>query len=51
MATIHPSYYLPAPSYWPVVGSIALFLMALGAVLLVNGASAGWFVLAAGLRC
>jgi cytochrome c oxidase subunit 3 len=25
-------YYLPSPSYWPVTGSVALFLMALGGV-------------------
>lgn len=42
-------YYLPEPSYWPVVGSTALFLMALGAVLWMNGAGAGagaWITLA-----
>ena len=27
-------YYLPSPSHWPVVGSVALFLMALGGVLI-----------------
>jgi cytochrome c oxidase subunit 3 len=48
MATDTSHYYLPAPSYWPVVGSIGLFLMALGAVLVVNSATAGWYVLAAG---
>jgi cytochrome c oxidase subunit 3 len=49
MATDTTRYYLPAPSHWPVVGSTALLLMALGAVLLVNEMSAGWLVLAAGL--
>jgi cytochrome c oxidase subunit III len=50
MASNDPrSYYLPAPSHWPVVGSTALFLMALGATLLFNHAGAGWFPLAAGL--
>jgi cytochrome c oxidase subunit 3 len=50
MASNDPSsYYLPAPSHWPVVGSTALFLMALGATLLFNHAGAGWFLLAAGL--
>jgi cytochrome c oxidase subunit III len=42
-------YYLPSPSHWPVVGSVALFLMALGGVLMMNGASGGGFVLLAGL--
>ncbi|HWQ38279.1 MAG TPA: cytochrome c oxidase subunit 3 [Burkholderiales bacterium] len=31
-------YYLPAPSHWPIVGSTGLFFMAIGAVLLMNGA-------------
>jgi cytochrome c oxidase subunit 3 len=48
MATDASRYYLPAPSYWPVVGSIGLLLMALGAVLLVNDSAAGGYVLAAG---
>jgi cytochrome c oxidase subunit 3 len=40
-------YYLPEPSGWPVVGSCALFLMALGAVLWMNGVAPGpWVVLA-----
>jgi cytochrome c oxidase subunit III len=48
MATDSTHYYLPAPSRWPVTGSCALFLMAISAVLLVNGVSSGWFILAAG---
>jgi cytochrome c oxidase subunit 3 len=40
-------YYLPEPSHWPVVGSCALFLMALGATFWMNGLGAGpWLVLA-----
>jgi cytochrome c oxidase subunit III len=31
-------YYLPSPSYWPILGSIGLFFMALGAVLMMNDA-------------
>jgi cytochrome c oxidase subunit 3 len=42
-------YYLPAPSHWPVVGSIALFLMALGGVLVLNHLGGGGWVLLAGL--
>ncbi len=48
MATDTTRYYLPAPSRWPVTGSTALFIMAISAVLLVNGISTGWIVLAAG---
>lgn len=42
-------YYLPEPSHWPVVGSSALFLMALGAVLWMNGVAAGPWVTLAGM--
>jgi cytochrome c oxidase subunit 3 len=39
-------YYVPQPSSWPVVGSIALFLMATGATIWFNGAPvAKWIVL------
>ena len=31
MSAQHGSYYLPAPSYWPLVGSIALFTTLIGA--------------------
>ena len=48
MATDSTHYYLPAPSRWPVTGSTALFLMAISAVLLVNGIGTGWIVLAVG---
>ena len=42
-------YYLPEPSHWPIVGSCALFLMAFGAVLWMNGTAAGSWVGGAGL--
>ena len=41
-------YYLPSPSYWPVTGSVALFLMAFGGVLWMNGVGAGPFVVLVG---
>ena len=41
-------YYFAPPSHWPVVGSIALFFLASGAVLLFNGYGAGWIPLAIG---
>jgi cytochrome c oxidase subunit 3 len=41
-------YFVPQPMAWPVMGSIALFLMALGAVFLFNGATGGWIGIAAG---
>jgi len=48
MATDSTHYYLPEPSRWPVTGSIAIFTMALSAVLLVNGLGSGWILLAIG---
>ena len=45
---VEGGYYLAPPSYWPVVGSIALFVMAVGAVLLMNDMQGGPYVLGAG---
>lgn len=43
-------YYLPSPSHWPIFGSVALFLMALGGVFLMNdGGGTGTMILIAGL--
>ena len=42
-------YFVPQPMPWPIIGSTALFMMALGAVFLFSGASAGWIGIAAGL--
>jgi cytochrome c oxidase subunit 3 len=45
--TTQPWYYLPEPTRWPIMGSSALFLMALGTVLWINGVGVGpWVVLA-----
>jgi cytochrome c oxidase subunit 3 len=41
-------YAVPQPMPWPIMGSLALFLMALGAVFLFNGAAGGWVAIAAG---
>ncbi len=41
-------YYVPGPSYWPVIGAVALLLMAGGAVLTVNSIGGGGMLLAAG---
>jgi len=42
-------YFVPQPSSWPVVGSIALFLMATGATLWFNGAGVGMWIVFVGL--
>ncbi len=41
-------YYVPDPSHWPIVGSIAMFLLGLGAALTFNSVTGGPIVLAAG---
>ncbi len=49
-ATTQPRqhYYVPQPMPWPIMGSTALFLMALGAVFVFNGATPGWISIALG---
>ena len=47
-ATTRQHYFVPQPMPWPIMGSISLFLMALGAVFVFNGSSGGWFSIAAG---
>ena len=41
-------YAVPQPMPWPIMGSASLFMMALGAVFLFNGALAGWIGIGAG---
>ncbi|MDA1332023.1 MAG: cytochrome c oxidase subunit 3 [Proteobacteria bacterium] len=48
MSSQSGGYYLPAPSHWPIIGSIGLFLMAFGAALTMNAVSGGGYVLSAG---
>ena len=42
-------YAVPQPMPWPIMGSTALFLMALGGVFVMDGANGGWIGIAAGL--
>lgn len=41
-------YFIPEPSHWPVVGSVGLFGMVLGAVNTIHGSSIGLPILAIG---
>jgi cytochrome c oxidase subunit 3 len=44
---VKPYYFVPQPSHWPVVGSVALLLMGMGAAFWFNSVAAGpWLVLA-----
>ncbi len=49
-ATTDPAqhYYVPQPSHWPIVGSLALLLMGMGAALWMNGVAPGPWMLFAG---
>jgi cytochrome c oxidase subunit III len=41
-------YFVPQPMPWPILGSMSLFMMAVGAVFVFNGARGGWVSIAAG---
>ena len=41
-------YYFAPPSHWPIVGSIAIFFLATGGILLMNSFGAGWIPFAIG---
>ncbi len=41
-------YSVPQPMAWPILGSMSLFMMALGAVFVFNGMRGGWVPIAAG---
>jgi len=49
-ATTNPRqhYYVPQPMPWPIMGSIALFCMATGAVFVFNSYRGGWISIAVG---
>ena len=45
--TAKPYYFVPQPSHWPILGSVALLLMGMGAAFWFNNFGAGpWMVLA-----
>ena len=43
-----PYYFVPQPSYWPLVGSVALLLLGMGAAFWMNGVAPGPWMVAAG---
>jgi cytochrome c oxidase subunit III len=50
-ATVHEHqvhYSVPQPMPWPIMGSMSLFLMAVGAVFVMNSSRGGWVSVAAG---
>ena len=42
-------YYVPPPSIWPLVGSVALHTLATGFVLVMNKIAAGPYVMTLGM--
>lgn len=48
MSESNSTYFIPEPSRWPLVGSVALFLMFVGGSGMLNGSSFGIFVLGIG---
>jgi cytochrome c oxidase subunit 3 len=50
MSNTHSHYYVPEPSHWPIVGSVGLFTLMLGAINWVHGHVVGpWFFAAGSL--
>ncbi|MFZ5555157.1 MAG: cytochrome c oxidase subunit 3 [Pseudomonadota bacterium] len=50
MASHTGGYYVPQPSHWPIVGSVGIFMLALGAVFLFNDVGRiGWVSVIMGL--
>jgi len=47
-STRQAHYSVPQPMPWPIMGSTALFCMALGAVVVMNTSSGGWVAIAGG---
>jgi cytochrome c oxidase subunit 3 len=46
---VGPHYFVPAPSQWPVVGSVAMVFTMFGLGMVVNHNPLGWYSLAIGL--
>ena len=49
MSETNSAYYIPDPSHWPLVGSIALCLLFIGASVMLNGSAFGTFMLGLGV--
>jgi len=48
MKTNTETYYLPAPSYWPIIASVGLFILATGFAMFLNHIGPGAYVMIAG---
>ncbi len=48
MSDSHSTYFIPEPSRWPIVGTVALFIAFLGAAIMLNGSAFGTLILGFG---
>jgi len=49
MSDSHGAYFIPEPSRWPIVGTLALFTSFIGGGMLLNGSGFGTFILGLGM--
>ncbi|MCG8378640.1 MAG: cytochrome c oxidase subunit 3, partial [Proteobacteria bacterium] len=49
MSDSHGAYFIPEPSRWPIVGSVALFISFIGGGIMLNGSGFGTFILGLGI--
>jgi len=49
MSDSHGAYFIPEPSRWPIVGTLALFISFIGAAMMLNGSAFGTYVLVLGI--
>jgi cytochrome c oxidase subunit 3 len=49
MSDSHGAYFIPEPSRWPIVGTLALFTSFIGGGMMLNGSGFGTFILGLGV--
>lgn len=49
MSDSHGAYFIPEPSRWPIVGTLALFVSFIGGGMMLNGSGFGTFILGLGI--
>ena len=49
MSDSHGAYFIPEPSRWPIVGTLALFTSFIGGAIMLNGSHFGTFILGLGV--
>jgi len=49
MSDLPDAYFIPEPSRWPIVGTLALFVSFVGAAIMLNGSGFGTFIFGLGI--